>query len=314
MIRTQSVSTIALTVADVDRTTSFYTQAFGCIVLFDHVFESDSYSQLGQIAPSSVRMVTLRLGNEYIELIQYLDLESAPVPADSQSHDLWFQHMAIVVSDMELAYRHLQSFEIEPISLGPQTIPLENSAAGGVRAFKFRDVDRHSLELIWFPPDKRRTKWNNPGERLYLGIDHSAISISDTAQSLSFYQDILGLEVVNHSNNKGPTQAALDGLPRADVKITSLQTSQTKIGIELLDYLQPEDSRARSKFWQINDLPHRHLVLEVENIHNSLDILRQHNIEIVSPYMIRLPDKYRYTQGVLIKDPDGHSLLLVSTP
>ncbi|MEL6334395.1 MAG: VOC family protein, partial [Cyanobacteria bacterium J06626_26] len=239
MIRTQSVSTIALTVADADQATAFYTQAFGCAVLFDQVFEAGSYARLSQRTPGPVRIVTLRLGDEYVELIQYLGIEAAPIPADSRSHDLWFQHMAIVVSDMELAYRHIQSFEIISISPAPQTIPPENSAASGVRAFKFRDTDRHSLELIWFPEDKRRDKWQNPGGRLFMGIDHSAIAISATAHSLSFYQETLGLETVGRSNNTGSVQAALDGLPIADVKVTSLQSSQPKVGIELLDYLHP---------------------------------------------------------------------------
>lgn len=314
MIHTQSVNTITLTVADAAKTTAFYTQAFGCIVLYDHVFEGNSYSQLGQNAPSSVRMVTLRLGDEYIELLQYLELEAAPIPPDSQSNDLWFQHMAIVVSDMELAYKHLQSFDIELISPAPQTIPADNPTAGGVRALKFRDVDRHSLELIWFPADNRRDKWQDPGERLFLGIDHSAIAISDTAQSLPFYQDILGLDIVSRSNNTGLTQATLDDLPVADVKITSLQSSTAKIGIELLDYLRPEDSRSRPQAWQIDDLPHRHLILEVDSLHDSLAHLKHHSVEVISPRVIKLPDSYRYTEGVLIKDPDGHSLLLVTAP
>ncbi len=62
--------------------------------------------------------------------------------------------MAIVVSDMDRAYTHLRSFPIEPISIEAQTIPPDNKASGGVRAFKFKDRDGHNLELIWFPPDK----------------------------------------------------------------------------------------------------------------------------------------------------------------
>ena len=304
-----SLSTLTMTVADIERSTAFYTQAFGCIVLFDQIFPANSYSQLGSVSPSAVRMVTLRLGDEYIELIQYLDLEALPVPADSRSHDLWFQHIAIVVSDIDLAYERLRSFDIRPISSGPQTIPADNPNAGGVRAFKFRDFDGHSLELIWFPTDKRRDKWDSPGDRLFLGIDHSAIAVSNTAQSLAFYRDLLGLEESGQGHNTGPVQAELDGVPGADVKLTSLQTSQPKIGLELLDYQQP--GRPRPQTWQINDLSHRHLILEVDDLNTSLGILKQHGIETTALQIVNLPDPYRYTAGLLIKDPDGHSLLLV---
>lgn len=222
--------------------------------------------------------------------------------------------MAIVVSDMELAHRHLQLFDMEPISPVPQTIPADNPAAGGVQAFRFRDVDGHSLELIWFPADKRKPKWQAPGERLFLGIDHSEIAISQTEKSLAFYQDILGLSVASGSNNTGTVQATLDNLPAADVKITSLQPSDqpTSMGIELLEYLQPQDSRPRPQIWQMKDLPHRHLVLDVDSL--NLHGLNHHKITIVSPGIVQLPDAYRYSRGVLIKDPDGHSLLLVAAP
>ena len=304
---------MTLTVANADQATAFYVKAFGCIVLFDRLFEAGSYSQLGECAPSSVRVVTMRLGDEYIELQQYLDLDPAPIPKDSRSHDLWFQHAAIVVRDMDLAYQHLTKFEIEPISVGgPKTIPQSNPDAGGVRAFKFRDMDGHSLELIWFPPDKRDDKWQNPGERLFLGIDHSAIAVSDTEQSLSFYRDILNLEVAGHGNNKGDTQAALDNLPVADVKLTTIESA--KINIELLNYQQPQDSRPRPQNWKISDLSHRHLILEVPDLRSSLEALQRYAISDSSPRIVPLPDDYRYTAGILTQDPDGHSILLVTAP
>ncbi|MEO0348490.1 MAG: VOC family protein [Cyanobacteria bacterium P01_A01_bin.15] len=314
MISPRTVSTITLTVSDAVQATAFYTQALGAMVVDDRTLAAFGYGQLGVTAPSPVRMVTLRLGNEYIELIQHLGVQSAPMPPDSRSHDLWFQHMAIVVSDMELAHSHLSSFDIEPISEAPQTIPADNPAAGGVRAFKFRDMDRHSLELIWFPADKIAPKWEHPGERLFLGIDHSAIAVSNTAKSIRFYQDILGMEVVERSQNSGTTQARLDGLPVAEVNITSLRPQNGGMGIELLDYIQPEGGRSRPQSWQIDDLSHRHLILEVNDIHASLEILDYQNGVIVSPHVVKFPDHYRYGEGVLLKDPDDHVLLLIPSP
>lgn len=311
MIVPKAVTGIALTVSDADKATVFYTDALNCRVLSDHVFEPGSYSQLAPGEPSAVRLVVLKLGEELIELVQYLDCIAAPIPPDSRSHDLWFQHMAIVVSDMDRAYDHLLLFDIEPISSGPQTMPDNNPDSSGVRAFKFKDLDRHSLELIWFPPDKRKPKWEPLPETLFLGIDHSAISVSDTQRSLSFYRDALNLNIAGRSHNTGPVQAALDNLPGADVKITTLGSDN--MGIELLDYLQPSGSRPRNKNWRISDLPHRHLILEVQNLHDSLDTL-QHSGVILSPRIVSFPNDYRYAEGRMLQDPDGHSLLLVTTP
>ena len=100
--------------------------------------------------------------------MDYLNIEGKPIPRDSQSDDLWFQHMAIVVSDMARAYAHLQAFPIDSISVEPQTIPPDNEASAGVCAFKFRDPDGHDLELIWFPADKGKEKWHQKTNHLFL--------------------------------------------------------------------------------------------------------------------------------------------------
>ena len=273
-----------------------------------------SYSKLDSIDDSKVRLVTLQMGDEYIELIQYLDLEAKPIPADSQSNDLWFQHFAIVVSDIDRAYQHLKEFEIEHISTEPQTIPEDNDMAAGIRAFKFRDSDdRHSLELIWFPPDKSKPKWQQNKSDLFLGIDHSAISVTDTEQSAKFYRDLLGMEKLAGPLNQGQVQADLDGLPVAQVQVTPLDAVEDGIGVEFLDYIKPGTGRSVPKDWQINHLSHKHYIAEVKNIESSFDELKQQGVNVVSPSVIQFPESYRYQQGYLIKDADGHSLLLVNS-
>ena len=314
MVAVQAIHSIALTVADLNRTQNFYTQALGFKIVGDITVAPSRYSQLAEVPPHSVRIVTLKLGNECVELVECLNLDSEPIPRDSQSNDLWFQHMAIVVSDIDRAYEHLQSFSIEPISDGPQTIPADNPTAGGVRAFKFRDVDYRSLELIWFPAGKGKEKWHQDGDDLFLGIDHSAIAISNADTSKKFYCDLLGMKVVSSTLHSGDVQATLDGLPVADVQVTPLQPAQASVGIELLDYIKPGTGRPIPDSWDISDLAHMHIILEIEAIESALEQLKQAGVEIVSPDWVNFPETYRYHQGCLIRDPDGHALLLVASP
>ena len=303
------ISAIALTVADIDLSVRFYTQALGFEVVEDVTFEPCSYDRLGSISETRVRLVTLQLGSEYIELIQYLDLEAKPIPTDSRSNDLWFQHLAIVVSDIDRAYQHLQSFEIIPISTQPQTIPQDNEMAAGVRAFKFRELNHHSLELIWFPEGKGKDKWQQSGDELFLGIDHSAIAVRDTEKSLRFYRDLLGLTPEKTNLNQGQEQADLDGLPAPEVEVTPIQPQKSSIGVELLAYQQPQGGRERLKDWQIKDIPHLHYVIEVEDLAGGMDRLRS-QVKCISSEAITLPE-YRYDWGCLIADTDGHAVLLV---
>lgn len=95
------------------------------------------------------------------------------------------------------------------VSEGPQRLPDWNPAAGGIRAFYFRDPDRHPLEVLQFPAGKGDPKWARR-DRLFLGIDHTAIVVSDTEASLRFYRDALGLRVAGAAENWGPEQERLN--------------------------------------------------------------------------------------------------------
>jgi catechol 2,3-dioxygenase-like lactoylglutathione lyase family enzyme len=129
-----------------------------------------------------------------------------------------------------------------PISAGPQLLPAWNPNAGGIRAVYFRDPDGHPLELIQYPPGKGETRWQDK-DRLFLGIDHTAIAAADTEHSLAFYRDRLGLRVVGGSENWGIEQERLSAVPGARVRITTLRGVGAGLGVELLQYLTPVDGR-----------------------------------------------------------------------
>ncbi|MFN6480726.1 VOC family protein [Nostoc sp. DedQUE07] len=319
-VQVQRIRAIGLTVTNCvgvarrrHRSLDFYTQALAFELVSDITVEGQDYSDLEGVTGAKIRIVTLRLGDEFIELMEYLNIQGKSIPSDSQSNDLWFQHMAIVVSDMDRAYAHLRSFPIEPISVAPQTIPPENKASGGVRAFKFKDPDGHDLELIWFPPDKGKDKWHKNNHSLFLGIDHSAIAISNTEQSLHFYCDLLGMQIDSRSLNWGATQSRLDNLPGAEVKITALRPVQGGVGIELLDYIVPEKGRPMPSNWKSCDIAHIQIELVVNNLEQLVDKLRRNAVEFVSSRIVQFADSTSpYRQGCLVKDPDGHAILLIA--
>ena len=191
--------------------------------------------------------------------------------------------------------------------------PQGNKASAGVRAFKFKDPDRHDLELIWFPPDKGQDKWHQNSDRLFLGIDHSAIAISNTEQSLQFYCDLLGMQVEGGSLNWRETQARMDNLPGAEVRITALRPTHGGLGIELLDYLVPPKGRPMPNDWRSCDIAHMQVELVVNDIEQAVDILRENGVEVVSSRVVKFTDSsYPYRQGCLVKDPDGHGMLAIT--
>ncbi len=230
---------ISRVVADLDRAEAFYRDGLG----FRRVARGSGDPALPALLglpDADTEEVVLRLGAEEIALVRF-DPPGARYPMDSRSDDLWFQHLAIVVDDMESAYRHLSARSPRPISTdGPERLPPCN---GSVIAFKFRDPDGHPLELIQFPPGQGRAVWHDAKARMgpgpFLGIDHSALAVGMTPPSRRFYRR-LGFRVAARSWNDSPAQSRLDGLPGARVRVTSLRPrSPTGPGLELLGYVPP---------------------------------------------------------------------------
>lgn len=166
-----------------------------------------------------IRVARLRLGEEIIELTEYLTPTGKPIPIDSRNNDGWFQHIAIVVSDLDRAYEILRQNKVRYSSNAPQTLPDYLEDAAGIKAFYFKDFDNHILELIEFPADKAKPKWRELAKdksALFLGIDHTAIVVKDTPKSLEFYRNILQMKISGESENYGDEQEHLNNVRGAD--------------------------------------------------------------------------------------------------
>src|SRR6266568_3751112 len=249
------VEAISLTVSDLDRSVEFYSTVLQFEKVSETEVDGESYEHLTGVFGLRARMARMRLGGESIELTEFLAPRGKPAPIDARSNDRWFQHVAIIVSDMDRAYQWLREHKVQHASSGPQLLPAWNKNAGGIRAFYFRDPDGHPLEILWFPAGKGNPKWHAPSSELFLGIDHTAIVISNTETSLQFYRDVLGMEVAGESENYGPEQEHLNNVFGARLRITSLRASEGP-GVELLEYVAPRDGRPFPEDAHANDLLH----------------------------------------------------------
>ena len=298
-----AIGAVGITVADMVRSVDFYTRVLGFTSVSDVEVAGAAYERLRAVFPLRMRVVRLRLGEEDLELTEYLAPRGRPAPVDARSNDRWFQHVAIVVRDMDAAYRVLHDHGATQVSPDPQRLPDWNPNAGGIRAFYFRDPDGHPLELIWFPPGKGDPRWQRPTDRLFLGIDHTAIAVGDTRKSLAFYRDRLGLRVVGASENFGIEQERLNAVRGAHLRITSLRAAAGP-GIEFLEYLAPRNGRRFPSDERANDLVHWQTRL-VARDEGALDT--------VGPRRpVAFPGhELGFARGTTLRDPDGHSLEVV---
>ena len=310
------VESVGFTVADMDKSIDFYTR----VLPFEKVSDVETWGteieHLSGVFGARVRVVRLQLGDEVLELTEYLTPKGRPIPVDSRSNDRWFQHVAIIVSDMDRAYAHLRAHNVRHASTGPQTLPKYITAAAGIRAFYFKDPEDHVLEILSFPPDKGAAKWHELEKtgKLFLGIDHTAIVVGSTAASLKFYRDTLGLSVAGESMNYGTEQEHLNNVFGARLHITGLKTREPGIAVEFLEYLAPTNGRPYPSDSRSNDLWHWQTSfaagasMGVERFFTSYRPLF-----ISSGSVLLEKPTLGFKSAALFRDPDGHAVRLVET-
>lgn len=266
-IRVAQLEAFSLASAQPEALAAFYQAAFGCRI-----------ATSVPPSPGVKGSVALTLGAQRLELLEF-DPPGRPYPRSSSACDLSFQHFAIVVRDMGRAFERLcvTSGWSAISSHGPQRLP---ASSGGVTAFKFRDPEGHPLELLSFAPEHEPDYWRAARGELCLGIDHSAISVADSARSITFYRS-LGFEVAARSLNQGPEQAHLDGLLDPRVEVTALTVARATPHLELLCYRQP--------------VPTAHEVARHDIAATRLVLQTQERLS---------------ARSELRRDPDGHYLLL----
>src|SRR5271169_6778604 len=285
------VDAIGITVSDMDRAVDFYSNVLTFEKVSDNEVAGENYEHLEGVFGLRMRIVRMRLGDEFIELTEYLAPKGRPIPVDSRSNDRWFQHIAIIVSDMDKAYAWLRQNKVEHASSGPQRLP-----------------DGHPVEVLQFPPDKGLGRWHRPTDKLFLGIDHTAIVVSDTDASVKFYRDLLGMHIAGESENYGTEQEHLNNVFGAHLHITALRGASGP-GIELLEYLTPRDGRPFPSDEKASDVVHRQTILSTRGAEAAARQLQTSRVNFVSSRVfVNQTGELGFSKAFLVRDPDGHAV------
>lgn len=320
----QRIHAITQTCIEHRQQADWYCQSLGFVLEREDQLSGGWLSRLLGIPESwQLHRSLLRLGKEQLELWEWkhhdgASVEVVEIPTDSRSTDLWFQHICVVTTDIHQAYPHARAVGGDPISQAIQTLPEWNVGAAGIQAVKFADPLGHALELLQFPEDKGDRRWHRDRASKIdttsgnIGMDHSAIGISDTAQSIRFYTELLGFTLAGGGWNYGIEQDRLDGVSEARVQITSLRPQQGGLGIEFLNYQDPKNGRQREHA-ACNDLCEWRIIVEVSDIDGHHQMIKRsawasdcRDIEDLDGQLCGL------SRGFHARDPDGHALLIVS--
>jgi catechol 2,3-dioxygenase-like lactoylglutathione lyase family enzyme len=256
-----AIAGFRLVTSDLTRLTAFY-RAIGFDVGDAMPISTTELAVLG-IAGTGMR-IEMSLGISRVDL-DCFGLAGRPYPTEASACDRIFQHLAIVTDDARKAWNRARDAGAMPISR-EQPVVLPQSS-GGVTAVKLRDPEGHPLEFLEFPRGAN-PHWRGTG---IIGIDHSAIAVSNLAASRHFYA-YHGLAEGEPMLNQGPTQVALDGIDGVVVDIVPMLPAKAPPHIELLGY---RDRVGDPVALAVNDIAATRIV-------------------------------WRSTRDALIRDPDGH--------
>ena len=143
----ERIKTIGFTVGDVERAANFFANVLQFEKVADFRVVGSEYDALVGVFNANMRIVQMRVGEQVIELTQYVSPPTGRfIPVWSNSNDAWFQHMAIVVSDMDAAYKILQDNNVRHISSrrSPSRHPIPGRPASRRSSFMTPSVIRSS--------------------------------------------------------------------------------------------------------------------------------------------------------------------------
>ena len=306
-----NIKYVGMTVANLEQSEKFYTEVLSFQKISESEVWGEDWAKLQGVFGLRMRVVQMQLGDEIISLMEYLTSGGRPIPVDSRSNDRWFQHFAVVVTDIDKAYEHLHQHKVKQSSTSPQQLPEWNEKLGGVKAFQFKDPDGHNVELIQFPPDKADEKWLQNTDKLFLGIDHSAVVVRNAEASFALYRDRFNLKLMLQAQNYGTEFEHLTGTFGSRVQVNSM-AGASGIGFELLEYIAPVTGRDMPVDSKANDLWHYQTVIAVSDLETMAQELRSAPCSFVSPGIVEMSsNELGYTKALSIRDLDGHFLLLV---
>jgi len=312
----QRIKMIGFTVADVDREAEFFTKVLQFEKIADFRVFGSEYDKMEGVFNANMRIVHLKLGDQIVELTQYVSPPTGrAIPVPSYSNDAWFEHMAIVVNDMDAAYKILQENHVRQISAYPITIPQTNRGAAGIKAIKFQDPEGHDLELLYYPPGKGEPSFQKPTSKLFLGLSHTAMTVGSTEQGVRFYRDLLGLEVSGFTFNTGTTQEVLDNLFNDTCRVTEIVAVAAPPHIEFLEYKTPPGGRPMPADTRANDLWHWQTSLVTKDIQAVTARMREEGVQFITPDVVLIPQEAQaqigFKKAVLVRDPNGHAIRLI---
>jgi len=142
-------------------------------------------------------------------------------------------------------------------------------------------------------------------------VYHTGFTVSDIERSLTFYRDVLGLELVRRQTGTAPYLAMVTGFEGVRLEIALLQPADGGSMLELLEYVShpaPATDRAT------NRPGNGHLCFKVDDVRGACAELRRRGVTLVSEPTEITAGAHAGGWAVYLRDPDGFTVELYQEP
>jgi catechol 2,3-dioxygenase-like lactoylglutathione lyase family enzyme len=147
------VNHVGLTVTDLERSITFYTEVLGCEVVMRQEKQGGYLAAIVGYPDVDVKMAHLRLpGSEHrLELFEYRSPRTAP--RDLEPRYVGNAHICFVASNLHTFYEQLVERHVDTFS-GP--VEVDTGANKGGVSLYLRDPDGITVEVFQPPPGRER--------------------------------------------------------------------------------------------------------------------------------------------------------------
>lgn len=144
-----------ITVADLERSAAFYgALGFGPYPPEVQDVDTDWIKTMTGFPDAHLRITQMSLGATRLELLQYVSPKGRTT-VETQTLDAGNAHLGINVDDLDAEVERLRAGGFA-VRSAPITVP--DGPAAGVRAVYATDPDGNTVELVEWPPEKRRER------------------------------------------------------------------------------------------------------------------------------------------------------------
>jgi catechol 2,3-dioxygenase-like lactoylglutathione lyase family enzyme len=142
------------------------------------------------------------------------------------------------------------------------------------------------------------------------GVHHTCITVSNLERSITFYRDLLGLELVmtEESERSGDDRSKALGVAKAKVRLAILRACDAQV--ELIEYVT---ASGRPYDRSNNDVGAMHIAFQVEDIDTMYRQLVERGVRFTSPPVTIPAGPMAGWRWTYLFDPDGVSLEIIQT-